>query len=342
MQPADDTSRRRSRVKKRVNSIWYIICGFVLLLTITFFFFLQYPVNDREQETGVETLRKSKIYSAENTVNPKSTVTPDEKNRQAGLPVIADAPSKTTDSGTQDVPESNNQTTEPLAKISADGLTQANDAPGSPVREKYSDLVDELNGFFRHLDQQEYMKTFQLQEPAKEHFGKLMQKLVDNPPVITRETDDLFTLLKNTAHFFRILGKNNIFILKGILDREKGSLEEVLRTVWELTSYPGVLKNEYGVELHPQTLYDYGSFFLNTMGGRLYLFRRDARIRLIISYYAIMAINRAKAEGYDRVGLNLMPSVDALIDEVENNGMRLKYREVYLDSLYDLKEKFDH
>ncbi len=38
----------------------------------------------------------------------------------------------------------------------------------------------------------------------------LLQKLLDNPPVVIGETDDLFTLFQNTAHFFRILGKENI------------------------------------------------------------------------------------------------------------------------------------
>ncbi|WP_457575550.1 hypothetical protein [Desulfomarina sp.] len=197
-----------------------------------------------------------------------------------------------------------------------------------------------LNGFYDHLDQQQYMKDFHLSEPSKIHFSKLLQKLFDTPPVVTNETDDLFTILKNTAHFFRILGKKNILILKGILDREKPSFEEIIKTFYELTSYPDALQKEYGIIFTDKELYDYASFFQSTMGGRLYLFRRDSASRMAISFYAVLIIDRANSEGYNRHGIDLRPAIDSLIEEMENTGKNLRYREEYLDKLYDLKEKY--
>lgn len=203
-------------------------------------------------------------------------------------------------------------------------------------------LIEVMNDFYAHLDQQPYMQAFSLPEPSRIYFSKLIAKLLNNPPVVTRETDDLYTLLRNTAHFFRVLGKDNMFILKGILDRERESLEILLQTFYALTYYPQALQEEYNLELNLDSLYDYGAFFLHTMGGRLYLFRRDSTSRMAVSYYAIQIVDRANMSGEGRHGIDLVPSIDALIEEMENGGKLLTFRDEYLDSLYDLKEKYEN
>jgi hypothetical protein len=344
MQSADDTPRRRSRVKKQSNTLVYIIVAFVVLFTIGFYFFIKNSTREAEVESGPPTQTKSKIYSADSSRLKQGTTKNDSTSEHTAgdLPL---SPAISPNQGGKDQNTNISPVTGAPA-VSGNGAFTMEEGQslqqqgGDAQQNDSSQLVAQLNAFFLHLDQQDYMERFHLQDTSKKHFAKLMQKLIDNPPVIARETDDLFTLLKNTAHFFRILGKNNIFILKGILDREKNSLEDVLRTVYGLTFHSETLASEYGIHLQPYTLYDYGAFFLNTMGGRLYLFRRDAKIRLIVSFYSIMAINRAKNDGIDRAGIDLLPSIDSLLDEIENSGMRLKYKEQYLDSLYDLKEEY--
>ncbi|MFH0783674.1 MAG: hypothetical protein V2B20_17205 [Pseudomonadota bacterium] len=204
----------------------------------------------------------------------------------------------------------------------------------------YQKRVDELTAFYHHLDQQPYMQEFHLKEPSKIHFSKLLQILIDNPPAITRETDDYFILLKNTAHFFRILGKDNMLVLKGILDREKDSLENILKIFYTLTEHPEYLKKEFSLTIPQDNLLDYAGFFLNTIGGRLYLFRRDSASRMTVSYYAILILDKANRQGNNRLGIDLRPSIDSLIEEIENAGKNLKYKEEYLDTLYDLKENY--
>lgn len=206
--------------------------------------------------------------------------------------------------------------------------------------DRYQHLADDLNAFYAHLDQQPYMREFHLKEPSKKHFSKLLQILIDHPPAITRETDDYFTLLKNTAHFFRILGKENIIVLKGILDREKDSFENILKTFYTLTDHPEYLKKEFSLVIPKENLYDYAGFFLNTIGGRLYLFRRDSASRMTISYYAVLIIDKANRQGNSRLGIDLRPAIDSLIEEIENAGNNLKLKEEYLDTLYDLKENY--
>ena len=213
--------------------------------------------------------------------------------------------------------------------------------PDQKIERKEDILIRKLNSFYEHLDQQSYMKDFSLNTSSKIHFSRLLQRLTDAPPVVTNETNDLFTILKNTAHFFRIIGKENIIILKGILDREKASFEDVLKTFYTLTDYPEKLENEYKLTLSQDILYDYAGFFLNTMGGRLYLFRRDSASRMTVSFYAIQIVDQAIREGNNRHGIDLLPAIDFLIDEMESTGKRLLLKEDYLDTLYNLKEMYN-
>ncbi len=200
---------------------------------------------------------------------------------------------------------------------------------------------EQLDAFYKHLDAQPWMKQFQTSETSRQHFSRLIQKLVNNPPVVVKETDDLYTLLKNTAHFFRILGGNNVAMLKGILDREKGNLEDMLHSFYLLTRHPDLLEKEYGITLDQTSLRDYASFLLNTMGGRLYLFRRDATSRMLVIFYAVKIIDQANIDGKNPYGIDIRPALTRLTDEMEHGGNQLKYRDRYLEELYRLQEKYE-
>lgn len=200
--------------------------------------------------------------------------------------------------------------------------------------------TERIDRFYQHLDQQQYMKNYGLTTSSKIHFTNLIQKLLNNPPQVARETDDLYTILKNTAHFFRISGKDNILMLKGILDSERGSLEKVLADYYFLISCPDCSDTPYVLNVDPNALYEYACFFLNTMGGRLYLFRRDALSRMVVTYYAILLVDQANERNNNRYGIDLKPAIDMLIAEIEGGGSALKKQKSYLDTLYTLKEQY--
>ena len=197
-----------------------------------------------------------------------------------------------------------------------------------------------LDAFYNHLDQQPYIQAYNLQEPSEQHFEKLIDKLLANPPKVTREADDLYTILRNTAHFFRISGKDNILIMKGILNSEKESLEQILADYYFLINTPECIHNKYAKDISGDALYEYACFFLNTMGGRLYLFRRDSESRMVVTYYAILLVDLANRQQNNRHGIALKPAVNMLISEMESGGSKMKGYEEYLDILYDLKEKY--
>lgn len=328
-------SRPRSRVKQKSNTFLYIGCGLVTFFVIFFYFYTQQK-NSHSDSINQESLAGSKkIESGEhNAPSNGSAVVPSQSEKSGGK---ANDPSVSMSSPSGDMLSSRSE-----INRSVDGHLFSDPENNPPFLKTNSDnLIQTLNNFYKHLDQQSYMKEFKLKEPSRIHFSNLLQKLINNPPVVTNETDDLYTLLKNTAHFFRIIGKENILILKGILDREKSSFENTLKTFYSLTAYPEVTAREYSLILPENALYDYAGFFLNTMGGRLYLFRRDSISRMTVSYYSILLIDNANDEGYNRYGIDIRPAIDSLIDEIEGTGNRLLLREEYLDTLYDLKEKYN-
>jgi hypothetical protein len=226
-----------------------------------------------------------------------------------------------------------------LDQSTSDGTDQPS-VPASQEAQQCQQLADPVENFFDTLDTRPYLQAFKIEKKSSVYFPQLIQKLVNNPPVVTGETDDLFTILQNTAHFFRIIGKHNIIVLKGILDRERDTFEEVLADFYELTRYPDCLRQRFDLDIGNDPLYQYAGFFLNTMGGRLYLFRRDSMSRMVVSYYAILIIDQANREGRNKYGIDISTAIDSLIDEIDASSIDLRLRDRYLDTLYGLKEKY--
>jgi hypothetical protein len=212
--------------------------------------------------------------------------------------------------------------------------------PVLPTKDDLPQTVDKIKAFYQHLDQQQYIQTRHLDAPGHIYITRLIQKLLDTPPVVTRETDDLLTILKNSTHLFRILGKDNILLSKEILNHEKNKTEELMANYFLLTEHPEAFDKELSLAIPEDTLYQYACFFLNTMGGKLYLSRRDSLTRMVVSYYAIMIIHQANAQGKNANGIQLQPALDLLTAEIEEGGNSLYYKEAYLDTLYNLKEKY--
>lgn len=221
--------------------------------------------------------------------------------------------------------------------------TPAIEVPGTDQPEEKQKQCGQLAGrlrtFFSHLDQQEYIQDFHLGVSAQEYFLGLATKLLNNPPVVSRESDDLYTILKNMAHFFRVIGGKNIIMIKTILDRERDTVEDVADDLFQWITGDPCESEAFTFHTSLEKMYEYAGFFLSSLGGRSYLFRRDSRSRLLVNYYAILLVDRANREGINRHGIDLKPLLSTTINEIENTN-QLIYKEKYLDALYALEEKY--
>jgi len=215
-------------------------------------------------------------------------------------------------------------------------------APETPEEKRAREcgiLAEQINGFFSHIDTEDYIVQFELEGASQDYFIALADKLLKNPPVVSRESDDLYTILKNMAHFFRVIGKDNIILIKTILDRERDKIEDVAADLYQWTAWNSCQDERLRFSPTLAEMYEYAGFFLNTMGGRSYLFRRDSRSRLLVNYYSVLLIERANQEEINLHGIDISQIIPQLIQEIDASS-QLIYKENYIDSLYDLLEKY--
>jgi hypothetical protein len=199
------------------------------------------------------------------------------------------------------------------------------------------DLEARIAAFFAYLDQQPYVKEYQLAGGTYAQYREAVEKLAQNPPAIAGETDMLYRLLKNIAHFYRILGKQNVRLAKDVLTNEEEILESVMRTY-----YRWFISGDATDMTRPtdETLYTYSAYFLNTIGGRSYLLRRDSRVRALTQYYCVLLIDRANDLKLNAYGIDVRPHIRNLLEDLRNL-LGLADRNEYVRTLENLQQKYE-
>jgi len=322
MPDIEDPTSHRQRQRKKENhprSSLFVIAMVLLVLLVGAGIFL---LNGPRQHDRTLQYPESKEAVSEKPVPPESRFGQMEPSEQ---PAEAQTPGET------------GQIKEP--GVSGPMTAEQTESEQTKHERECNQLGNNLYDFFLHIDSEEYLKPFALQEPSKDHFIRLAYKLLDNPPVVTRESDDLYTILKNMAHFFRVIGKDNILLIKAILDRERDKIEDVASELYQWLAIGDCKNDRFEFNAPLDKVYEYAGFFLNTMGGRSYLFRRDSRSRLLVNYYSILIVASADDKGLNRHGIDISLLIPQMIQEIETTN-QLIYKENYLDQLYGLLEKY--
>ena len=218
----------------------------------------------------------------------------------------------------------------------APGETESSSEPPNECLQ----IADKLLLFFEHLGRQNYIREYTLNGSTLDHMNGIINKLMANPPVVVRETDDLFAILNNMAHFFRILGPKDILLIKDVLIHERELVEPTMALFYKWSGIePDCSDNDLNIKLPLTGLYEYAGYFINTLGGQSYLFRRALFFRLLIRYYSILTIDRANSVNVNRYGIDIRYTLDALISEIQTNG-DLENRQEYLENLIKMQESY--
>ncbi len=225
------------------------------------------------------------------------------------------------------------------APLPAGPTTREQFIPPAP-EDACTELSRRIKEFFAQLDQRDYIKQRKLPADSHDYFAGLIDRLLADPPMVAGETSSLLAILNNTAHFYQVLRKDDVLLVKDILLREGGSLESTMELFhrWSLAA-PDCPDQGIKVKLPLAGLYEYAGFFLNTLGGRSYLFRRESRVRLLVKYYSIMILDQANDQTLNRHGLDIRPSLNSLREEMKT-ATTLNGREHYLAVLAELQEKY--
>ena len=198
---------------------------------------------------------------------------------------------------------------------------------------------EKLKAFFTYLDRQDYIVSRQLPGGSSEHLSGLVARLLKTPPFVMQETDSLLRVIQNRAHFYRVLGKKDILLLRDILQKEAEMMESTFALFYQTMTLQEKCKPDGPrLQVSLQELYPYAVYFLNTLGGSAYLMRRDSRIRALTQCYAILLIDEANQRRLNHLGLDIRPPLDLLLKDMQNMT-NLTGKEEYIATLTKIRAK---
>ena len=151
--------------------------------------------------------------------------------------------------------------------------------------------------------------------------------------------DSLYSMIRNVAHFYRVLGKKRILLIKQILKNESAVIEPAMKTFYQWFSTDD--KRQAALQGRPclETQYVYAGYLLNTLGGRSYLLRRGSRVRTLTTYYCVLVIDRANDAQLNSAGIDIRPYIKASTNEITNQ-LGLRNQKEYLARLDRLSRKY--
>lgn len=198
-----------------------------------------------------------------------------------------------------------------------------------------------MTAFFDHLDQQEYVTSYEIKESSYAFFIQILTQLSEKTPTVTGEMVELPTLMSNMAYFYRTLGKKRVDLIREILKNELDISESVMSTFYQWATLCDRCDEMPRECPSLETLYEYAGFFLQTLAGRSYLIRRNSQLRILTSYYCLLILDKANDETLNRYGIDISPQIKFLITEI-NNTKGLIHKNQYLEKLKTLKAKYNY
>jgi hypothetical protein len=211
--------------------------------------------------------------------------------------------------------------------------------PMAPEALDCEQVTRQVVAFFQYLDSKAYLIWPGMDMRAEQLFDSVSKQLAANPPINVGEMEDIYSLVRNVTHFYRILGKDRIDLIKEILNSESTVVEPAMAVMFSwMTACSSASANSMD---HPslKSLYQYACYFLNTLGGRGYLLRRETKLRMLMNYYALLTVDLANDAKLNAYGIDIRPHLDYLFYDI-NNQKGLLYRQRYLSRLSALQTKY--
>lgn len=194
----------------------------------------------------------------------------------------------------------------------------------------------DLKDYFEYLDQKPYVQRIEPGIDTQQWFNRIIAKLSTNPPIPAGEGLDPVAIANHIFYFFRNLESKEMRLLREIMVNEASTLEANMDLFFKWLSLGNRCPEAGGVRPPPEVLYSYAGFFLNTIGGRAYLFRNSPGVRWLVTYYCLLIVHDADKRGKNVYGIDIAPHLKALTTEV-NYQRDLLFQTEYLKRLEDLQ-----
>jgi len=194
----------------------------------------------------------------------------------------------------------------------------------SPEQEHINcqDVEQHVFAFFAYLDKQDYVILRQLKNGTHGFFNQTIQQLSEKLPIVVSENRDIISLTRNMAHFYRVLGKKRVALIKDFLKNENDIFESMIAAFYSYYTSDTCCKEK--IQGCPSL--------------KLFL-RRDSKVRSLITYYSIRILDKANDAILNDNGIDIRPHIDLSMNDISNQK-NLISRKSYLTKLQRLKEKY--
>ncbi len=233
------------------------------------------------------------------------------------------------------LPEEQPKAAEEVRKI-IPGLTEEKPT----TEEDYCKKIEENAGeFFRYLDQKKYIRNLNAKTDTYTRFKSMLKRLSARPPIPAGEGEHPKILLRNMYHFFRVLGQKDLRLITEIIENEHDTMENNLEMFYKWIMLGDRCPDPEGIRPSLEVLYRYAGFFLNSTGGRAYLFRRSIGIRLLTTYYCILIVHNADKNGKNKYGIDILYSIAPLRKEITFYP-NFQFQQEYINQLNEIEDYY--
>ena len=129
----------------------------------------------------------------------------------------------------------------------------------------FAEIENRIMAFFNYMDNQEYVQSYKFKEGTYRQYQIAFKKLSSKPPIVTGETSSLYNIVRNVAHFYRVMGKKRVLLIKQSLQNESEVIESVMRTFYLWFTLNDERQSSVQGRPSMKNMYDYCGFFLNTL-----------------------------------------------------------------------------
>lgn len=203
----------------------------------------------------------------------------------------------------------------------------------------FAEVEGHIMAFFSYMDDQEYVQSYKFKEGTYHQYQIAIKKLSSKLPIITGEISSLYNIVRNVAHFYRVMGKERVLLIKQLLQNESEVIESVMRTFYLWFTMDDEGQSTIQGRPSMRNMYEYAGYILNTLGGRSYLLRRDPKVRTLTTYYCVLMLDKANDEELNSKGIDIRPYIGSSLMEIENQTGFVHQKE-YLTKLRELKLKY--
>jgi hypothetical protein len=200
-------------------------------------------------------------------------------------------------------------------------------------------IEQQVAAIFAYLDKKGYLAARKFKGDTAAYLSESLKRLTETQPVVIDEMGTIFRLLQNVTHFYRVLGKERIAVALDILSSEKEIIEPAMAVLYAWLTTCRKKGTDAYQRPEIEVLYTYSGFFLDTLGGRSYLLRRDSRVRMLVNYYSLLLLDQANRQERNRFGIDIRPYIDFLFYDISNQK-GIMYRERYLSVLAALQNRY--